>query len=300
MGLRRQPVHTRSKTRIRPAVSSTAKTMNPKSPTSATRRRGTPVGPLNTGSYGSSQILAISVTSMSNPCSGRPCICRSAPDSRCGRYFTLGTAQADVIFEEHPAAGPGERCFLRLVEAGPACGDHHPAPEPQDPPQLPPPGRISRTIQGFPVGGEEVRTLPVRQFPEDSLRVQRFLVMLSGLGAHGVIVRFGAVRMPAAAPSAIVGRPPASILVMNTAPGLSTVQVPGIRTLASLTRSRGAKRGANDRRHGAAPGHIRPLRLQPNSTSGGTKHLLATLRKCLLSSRSRVRVAVGAQFIALF
>jgi hypothetical protein len=34
------------------------------------------------GSYGSSQILASSVTSMSNPCSGRPCICRSAPDSR--------------------------------------------------------------------------------------------------------------------------------------------------------------------------------------------------------------------------
>jgi len=90
MGLRRQPVHTRSKTRIRPAVSSTAKTMNPKSPTSATRRCGTPVGPLNTGSYGSSQILASSVTSMSNPCSGRPCICRSTPDSRCGRYFTLG------------------------------------------------------------------------------------------------------------------------------------------------------------------------------------------------------------------
>jgi hypothetical protein len=30
-------------------------------------RRGTPVGALNTGSYGSSQILASSVTSMSNP-----------------------------------------------------------------------------------------------------------------------------------------------------------------------------------------------------------------------------------------
>jgi hypothetical protein len=45
-------------------------------------RRGTPVGALNIGSYGSSQILASSVTSMSNACSGRPCICRSAPDSR--------------------------------------------------------------------------------------------------------------------------------------------------------------------------------------------------------------------------
>src|ERR1039458_10710832 len=56
MASRPQPVHTRSKTRTRPAASSTANTMNPKSPTSATRRRGPPVGALNTGSYGPSQI----------------------------------------------------------------------------------------------------------------------------------------------------------------------------------------------------------------------------------------------------
>jgi hypothetical protein len=48
----------------------------------ATRRRGTPVGALNIGSYGSSQILASSVTSMSNARSGRPPICRSALVSR--------------------------------------------------------------------------------------------------------------------------------------------------------------------------------------------------------------------------
>ncbi len=41
---------------------------------------------------------------------------------------------------------------------------------------MPPSGRISRTVQGFPVGGEEVRALPVRQFSEDPLRVQRILV----------------------------------------------------------------------------------------------------------------------------
>ena len=35
-------------------------------------------------SYGSSQILTSSVTSISNACSGRPYICRSAPDSRYG------------------------------------------------------------------------------------------------------------------------------------------------------------------------------------------------------------------------
>ncbi len=57
------------------------------------------------------------------------------------------------------------------------------------------------------------------------------------------------------------------------------------------TRFRGAKRGANDRRHRATPGYIRPFALARNGTSGHTRHHPATLRKCLLSSRSRVRVA---------
>jgi len=48
---------------------------------------------------------------------------------------------------------------------------------------MPPSGRISRTVQGFPVGGEEVHALPGGQFPEDSLRVQRILVMLRYVGA---------------------------------------------------------------------------------------------------------------------
>jgi hypothetical protein len=54
-------------------------------PEVANARRGIPVGALNTGSYGSSQILTSSVTSMSNAGSGRPRIWRSAPDSRRGR-----------------------------------------------------------------------------------------------------------------------------------------------------------------------------------------------------------------------
>ncbi len=85
-------------------------------------------------------------------------------------------------------------------------------------------------------------------------------------------------------------------------PGVSPIlvrahQVPIARTLALLTRSRGALRGANDRRHRALPGHVQPLSLQPKGTSGDTQHYQATLRKCLLSSRSRVRVAVGAQMM---
>jgi hypothetical protein len=68
-----------------------------------------------------------------------------------------------------------------------------------------------------------------------------------------------------------------------------------IRTLAPLRRFLGAKLGANDHRRQATTGHIQPLSLQRNGTSGHIWHRTATFRKCLLSSRSRVRVAVGAQ-----
>jgi hypothetical protein len=64
-----------------------------------------------------------------------------------------------------------------------------------------------------------------------------------------------------------------------------------IRTLALLTRFLGAKLGANNHRHGATPGHTQPFPLHRNGTSGHTWHHLATLRKCLLSSRSRGRGA---------
>ena len=64
-----------------------------------------------------------------------------------------------------------------------------------------------------------------------------------------------------------------------------------VRTLALLTKSL----GANDHRHRATSGHVRPLSRQLDGTSGHTQDRPGTLRKCLLSSRSRVRVAVGAQ-----
>jgi GNAT superfamily N-acetyltransferase len=67
------------------------------------------------------------------------------------------------------------------------------------------------------------------------------------------------------------------------------------RTLALLTRFRAAKRGANGRRSRAASGYVQPLPGHPIGTSGDIRPFPAALRKCLLSSRSRVRVAVGAQ-----
>src|ERR1035441_1626644 len=50
----------------------------------------------------------------------------------------------------------------------------------------------------------------------------------------------------------------------------------------------------------ATAGHVQPFSLRWNSTSGRTGPRRATSRECLLSSRSRVRVAVGAQLNGYF
>jgi len=73
-----------------------------------------------------------------------------------------------------------------------------------------------------------------------------------------------------------------------------------IRTLAELTRSRGASRGANGVRHRATPGHVQPLSVQLDGTSGHVRHRPAAARKCLLSSRPQVRILLGAQVTILF
>jgi DNA-binding transcriptional ArsR family regulator len=66
------------------------------------------------------------------------------------------------------------------------------------------------------------------------------------------------------------------------------------RPLLGLSLSSlGAKLGANDHRQRATPGHVQPLSPQLNGTPGHAGPPQAMLRECLLSSRSRVRVAVG-------
>jgi hypothetical protein len=76
------------------------------------------------------------------------------------------------------------------------------------------------------------------------------------------------------------------------------LEIPDSYTLVPLdqpAQMAEAIRGANDRRPRATPGHVQPFLLRPDRTSGYNWHHPATLRKCLLSCRSRVRVAVGAQ-----
>ncbi len=52
--------------------------------------------------------------------------------------------------------------------------------------------------------------------------------------------------------------------------------------------------GSQQGRYAATPGHHQPLSVQLNGTSGHARQRPATSQKCLLSSRSRVRVALGA------
>ena len=55
-----------------------------------------------------------------------------------------------------------------------------------------------------------------------------------------------------------------------------------IRTLARLTRWRGANRGANEGSNRATPSHSQPLSVQLNGISGDVQHRLATPQECLL------------------
>ncbi len=66
-----------------------------------------------------------------------------------------------------------------------------------------------------------------------------------------------------------------------------------IRILALLTRSRGAKRGANDHRHPAMPGHVQPRSWLVDAALGHAQPCPATVPACLLSSRPQVRVLLG-------
>jgi len=69
---------------------------------------------------------------------------------------------------------------------------------------------------------------------------------------------------------------------------------------ASMMPVRGARRGASSGRLGATPSPISRLSSQVSAMSGHAEPRRATAWDCLLSSRSRVRVAVGAQVKILF
>lgn len=68
----------------------------------------------------------------------------------------------------------------------------------------------------------------------------------------------------------------------------------GTRTLAKITRSRGAKRGATAGSFQTTSGHCQPPSTQLSPTSGDVKVPPGTHWRCLLSSGSQVRILPGA------
>jgi hypothetical protein len=69
--------------------------------------------------------------------------------------------------------------------------------------------------------------------------------------------------------------------------------------ISAAKETLGTKRGANEHRHRATSGHVQRFSLRLEPMSGDTGRRPATLGRCLLSSRSRVRVALGApSFVA--
>ena len=61
-----------------------------------------------------------------------------------------------------------------------------------------------------------------------------------------------------------------------------------------------SKQIAGSARMAAAPGHVQPLSVQLNATSGHTGRHPASSGECLLSSRPQVRILLGAQFRPIF
>jgi hypothetical protein len=62
----------------------------------------------------------------------------------------------------------------------------------------------------------------------------------------------------------------------------------------------GSQSGSQRRQASGTLGHVQPLSVQLDSTSGHAWHRLATARKRLLSSGSQVQVLLGAQVTKLF
>jgi hypothetical protein len=69
---------------------------------------------------------------------------------------------------------------------------------------------------------------------------------------------------------------------------------PGHPNISVANGIPGSQNGSQRPQIAGSTRHMQPLPIRPSGTSGHVRRCSATLRKCLLSSRSRVRVAVGS------
>ena len=78
----------------------------------------------------------------------------------------------DRVLKRHAAAHPGPRGFPGLVVAGLRHGDGPECPEPEEPLQVFPAGRVVGGIDRAPVLDKERGSLAFGQYPEDSLGIE--------------------------------------------------------------------------------------------------------------------------------
>src|SRR5258708_17408613 len=88
-----------------------------------------------------------------------------------------GGGPPEGVLQQHAAADRATRGLQRLPVARILGSSGVVSPQPQDAPQLLPPGRVTGSVNRLAVLRQEVRPLVLRQLVQNPLRVQRILAL---------------------------------------------------------------------------------------------------------------------------
>src|SRR6201995_812879 len=99
-----------------------------------------------------------------------------APPARAGSS-RAGAVELDRVLQEHPAARARVRLLPAFVIPRFRHGDRPPGPQPQEPPQLRPAGRVASVVYCPPVLRQERLPLAIGERGEDLAGVERVLML---------------------------------------------------------------------------------------------------------------------------
>lgn len=129
----------------------------------------------NTGSLGWASTLTAGGTG-SHRAAAHPSGVAPPRQARAGSSLARAVLP-DSVIEQHPPASTGERPIARLVKARPVRSDRPPSPQSQEALQMLPASGIVCTVHRLPVLCQERLMLAIRQDAEDTLRVERILLL---------------------------------------------------------------------------------------------------------------------------
>src|SRR5690349_19593091 len=124
-----------------------------------------------TPSAGRRRLTCETVRNSSGPSSGGALAPPARTDSS-----RAGAVELDRVLQEHPAVRARVRLLPALVIPRLRHGGRPPGPQPQEPPQLRPSGRVASVVYCPPVLRQERLPLAFGQRAEDALRVERVLL----------------------------------------------------------------------------------------------------------------------------